>query len=189
MTTNQKMSSLGIRRADPGDTDVQQQAARDLARKHVAAIARGEDVGPMRGPLAATADGSITLNEAVDLYEQGGFHGRRETYRKQSCSSIRRISKFLQNKTVVDLTPSDVRAYRIAKGNSTAAIEFDFKALRAMLNWLAEDRLTTVTRPRLRSKIVSRYNKRRPAMTTDRHEKLLKAAASCPASTARVLLC
>ena len=183
-TTNQKMTSLGIRRADLGPDEVQEQAARDLARKYIAAIAKGEDVGPMRGPAPA-ADGSLTLNEAVDRWEVDGFHGRRESYRKQSCRNNRRIAKFLQNKAVADLTLSDVRRYvehRKKKDGVTAAAEFDIKSLRAMLNWLIEDRLIERSPlPRLRiGKIVGTFAKRRPAMTTDKHEKLLKAAAKLP---------
>jgi integrase len=184
--TNQTMRSLRIRRAELGDTDeVQQQAARDLARKYIAAIARGEDVGPMHGPAPA-ADGSLTLSEAVDRYEVDGFHGRRESYRTQACRSIRNIAKFLQNKAIADLTLSDVRRYvehRKKKDGVTAAAEFDVKALRAMLNWLVEDRLIerSPLPPRLRiGKIVGTFAKRRPAMTKERHEKLLNAAAKLP---------
>lgn len=177
-----RWTSLHRTRASLGATGRdQEQAARAIAMDVIEGFATGT---PARDEPAPLAD--LTIGQLADRYEARGFFGRTECYRKQQCSSIRRIAAYLgATRPVTSLKTSDLQAYYVHRTTSDgvrAAARGDLVALKIGCNWAADEGLlgeNPLARIKL-AKITGKHTPRRPWATKERYEKLKAVADRLP---------
>jgi integrase len=145
----------------------------------------------------ALKEQSLTLGKLADLYLESPTHqSKKERTQRDEGAMLRRVVAFLgPTRNVHSVSESDVRRYAFARRQGTGAIdrtrsgtrvrdrtiEADLEMLRRALNWATRERTRTGQRllqenPLLGVKLPAELNPRRPVLTHDVFQRLLKVA-------------
>jgi integrase len=140
---------------------------------------------------------SVTLGMLADLYLQGPTHlSKKARTQREEGAMLRRVVAFLgPTRNVQSLSESDVRGYALARRRGDQSIvrtrpgapvrnrtvEADLEMLRRALNWATRERTPLGRRlvpenPLVGVKLPAELNPRRPVLTHDVFQQLLKVA-------------
>jgi integrase len=140
---------------------------------------------------------SVTLGMLADLYLQGPMHlSKKARTQREEGAMLRRVVAFLgPTRNVQSLSESDVRRYTLARRRGDQSIvrtrlgtpvrnrtiEADLEMLRRTLNWATRERTPVGRRlvtenPLVGVKLPAESNPRRPVLTHDVFQRLLRVA-------------
>src|SRR5260370_12017469 len=140
---------------------------------------------------------SLTLGMVADRYVKSRTHlSKKERTEREEAAMLHRVVAFLgRTRNVQSLSESDVRGYALARRRGDGAIirtrpgrpirnrtvEADLEMLRRALNWATRERTPSGRRlvpenPLIGVKLPAESNPRRPVLTHDAFQRLLKVA-------------
>ncbi|MGH7604181.1 MAG: tyrosine-type recombinase/integrase [Gemmatimonadaceae bacterium] len=139
----QRSRSVEKTRADLGSNPKEQERqARILGRMLIAELAAQHE----GSSLPSVSSVPLTLEALANRYEEDGFSGRSDGYKRDALASIRRIAAFLGDVAVNDLTPSGAARYiehRTKQGHKPAG-RSDLVALSIAANWAIGEKMLAV---------------------------------------------
>lgn len=180
----QKVTSLGIKRADLGDDPAEQERqARVLAIQAMERAAKGRPLTPTAGAAPEPRE-AITLGKLCDLYAAHGVHNLCETGQREWPRRVRRVLEVIgPDRDVRSLSKTDVdrfTAHRKKEGRKQGTIASDLDVLKIALNWATEHKRSDGTplidqNPLAGLKIKREPKPRRPVAGQERYESLRAA--------------